>query len=101
MSEDMRNYIYSLKISKLKLPTIEIKGALLMDDINRNVWEGWTPKDFIDAIYDEIDMIMSGNSWRKPFQTRDELTAYIVDNQPYYKKPIEEVNNFFIQKYNL
>lgn len=72
-----------------------------MKNLNRDVWEGWTPKDFIDALSNEIHMIMTGNSWREPFKSKKELIAYIEDNQPYYKKSIPEVNAYFAEKYNL
>lgn len=72
-----------------------------MKNLNRNVWEGWTPQDFIDSLSYEIDMIMTGNSWHKPFKTKKELSDYIKDNQPYYKKSIPEVNDYFISKYGL
>jgi len=57
-----------------------------MGNLQRNVWEGWTPQDFIEALSNELASIMDGRSWRKPFKTRKELTDYIKDNQPYYKK---------------
>ena len=68
-------------------------------DMNREVWEGWTVSDFIDHLTIEIGMIMSGNSIRKPFKTPKEMTDYIVDHQPYYKKPIPEVNSYFVNLY--
>ena len=57
-----------------------------MGNSHRNVWEGWTPQDFIDELSDEIYMIMTGKSWKKPFKTKKELIDYIKNNQPYYKK---------------
>ena len=72
-----------------------------MGNLNRIVWEGWTPQDFIDELSMQIDMIMTGQSWRAPFETKKELVAYIKDNQPYYKKSIPEVNAYFAKKYGL
>lgn len=72
-----------------------------MGDLNRNVWEGWTPQMFINELSLEIDMIMNGQSWQKPFQTKKEMSAYIKDSQPYYKKSIPEVNAYFARKYGL
>ncbi|MFI3173945.1 MAG: hypothetical protein R3Y53_01935 [Bacillota bacterium] len=46
-------------------------------------------------------MIMSGNACRKPFVNREELCAYIRENQPFYKENIPEVNQYFITKYRL
>lgn len=72
-----------------------------MADMNRNVWEGWTPKDFIDELEPSLDVIMQGNSWQKPFQTKKDMVEWIKTNQPYYKKSIPEVNSYFAKKYNL
>ena len=72
-----------------------------MANLNRNVWEGWTPQMFIDELSWQIDLIMSGQSWQKPFKTKKEMSAYIKDNQPYYKKSIPEVNAYFARKYGL
>lgn len=70
-----------------------------MHSLNREIWEGWTAQDFVKHLEPEIQCIMSGQSWKKPFQTKEELIAYIQDNQPYYKKPIPEVNQYFINRY--
>ncbi|MEG2332810.1 MAG: hypothetical protein RSB62_11000 [Bacteroides sp.] len=67
--------------------------------MNREVWEGWTPQDFVDDLYTEIHMIMNGQSWRKPFTTKDEMVEYIREHQPHYKKSIPEVNDYFANLY--
>jgi len=72
-----------------------------MGNLQRNVWEGWTPQDFINALSDEIRMIMIGESWKKPFKTKYEMIDYIKEHQPYYKKSIPEVNDYFINLYKL
>ena len=64
-------------------------------DMNREVWEGWTVKNYIEYMSAEISLIMDGVSfWHEPFKTAKEMTDYIVDHQPYYKKPIPEVNSY-------
>lgn len=70
-------------------------------DLNKHIWEGWTVKDFIDELENEINMIMNNQSWKKPFKTRKELAEYCKDNQPYYKKEIPDVVNYFYNKYNI
>lgn len=90
-------YIDDKSNTVFKLP-FKVKPV---NNLQRVVWEGWTPQTFIDALSDEIAMIMSGESWRKPFNTKEEMVAYIVDNQPYYKKPIPEVNEYFVKLYSL
>ena len=72
-----------------------------MADMNRNVWEGWTPQDFIDELEPSLEVIMKGQSWKKPFTNKKDMVEWIKDNQPYYKKSIKEVNDYFAKKYNL
>ena len=72
-----------------------------MTDMNRNVWEGWTPQDFINELEPSLDMIMEGKSWQKKFESKKDMVEWIKSNQPYYKKSIPEVNNYFAKKYNL
>ena len=42
-------------------------------------------------------------SWgsKEPFMTKEEIREWCKDNQPYYKKRIAEVSNYFIQIYNI
>lgn len=68
---------------------------------NRQVHEGWTVQDFIDDLEPMFDMIMSGNSWKKPFTTKEEIEEWCKDNQSYYKKTIKEVNDYFIKRAGL
>ena len=72
-----------------------------MIDTSRHIWEGWTVQDFIDSLQPQLDIIMAGRSWRKPLQSRDDLEAWCADNQPYYKKPILEVVQFFVDRYGI
>lgn len=64
-------------------------------NLEKHIWEGWTVQDFIDELEPMFNMIKSGNSWRKPFKTLDELKKWCMENQPYYKKHIPEVVNYF------
>lgn len=68
-------------------------------NLNKVIWEGWTVKDFIDNLDPQIQMIMSGRSWREPFKNKKELASWCKDNQPYYKKNIKEVVDYFFMKY--
>ena len=56
-------------------------------DLARHIWEGWTVGDFVEALQPQADMIMAGQSWRKPFESHAELEAWCKDNQPYYNYP--------------
>ena len=62
--------------------------------IDKHIWEGWTVRDFIEALKPELDLIMTGRSWRKPFTTKKALEAWCADNQPYVKQPISEVSKY-------
>ena len=70
------------------------------NNLDREIYEGWTPRMFIRELEPEIDLIMSGGSWRK-IRNREELKLYCIDAQPYYKKYIPEVVDYFAKKYNL
>lgn len=68
---------------------------------DKHIWEGWTVQSFIESLSGGIDMIMKGQSWKEPFKKRDELKKYCMENQPYYKKHIPEVVDYFVGKYNI
>ena len=72
-----------------------------MINYEKHIWEGWTVQDFINELEPVVDMIMNHNSWQQPFTTNEELKKWCVDNQPYYKRPIKDVIEYFAQKYNL
>ncbi|MBQ6520570.1 MAG: hypothetical protein IJI14_17815 [Anaerolineaceae bacterium] len=70
-------------------------------NFNKHIWDGWTVQDYISELEPQIQVIMSGASWRKPFETVEELGKWCVENQPYYKKRIPEVVSYFKRKYHL
>lgn len=72
-----------------------------MSNLNRHIWEGWTPQDFINELEPTFNMIMKGDSWQKPFASKEELKNWCKDNQPYYKKYVPEVFNYFKSKTQL
>lgn len=72
-----------------------------MIDLNKHIWEGWTVQDFINELDIEIGLIMNDLSFRSPFTTREEVKNYCIDNQPYYKKYIKEVVDYFCNKFNI
>lgn len=69
-----------------------------MANLNRHVWEGWTVQDFINELEPSFNMIQNNQSWKDPFQTPAELKEWCTDMQPYYKKHIPEVFNYFKAK---
>lgn len=73
-----------------------------MANLDRNIWEGWTPRDFIRELEPQLDYIMGVNSQyiEEPrYKTKDEIKKWCIDNQPYYKKYIPEVVTYFWAKY--
>jgi hypothetical protein len=69
-------------------------------DLNKHIWEGWTVQDFIDELEPTFNMIVSGQSWKKPFKNDGELKEWCKENQPHYKKHIPGVYNYFKKQLN-
>jgi len=70
-------------------------------DTTKHIWEGWTVQDFINELEPIFNMIMNNNSHIKKFTDKNTLKKWCIDNQPYYKKHIPEVYQYFKQKANL
>ncbi len=70
-------------------------------NLQKHIWEGWLVQDFIDELEPQFNQIMEGQSWRIPFDSKEDLKKWCKDNQPYYKKHIPEVYNYFLHKSNL
>ncbi len=68
-------------------------------NMSKQVWEGWSVGDFIKEVAPQLDIIMSGKSFKKPPKTKEELAKMVTDMQPYYKKPIKDVINYFCEQY--
>ncbi len=66
--------------------------------MNKHIWEGWTVQDFVNELEPQFNMIMENRSWKKPFKNREEVKEWCMDNQPYYKKYIKEVVDYFTKK---
>jgi hypothetical protein len=61
---------------------------------DKHIWEGWTVGDFINDIEPIFDMCA-------PFHDKQSLKRWVTQKQPYYKKHIPEVYNYFLQKSGL
>lgn len=70
-------------------------------NFKRHIWEGWTVQDFIDSMEWEIDNIMAGKAIDKKFPHKLALKRWCMSNQPYYKKHIPEVVEYFAKKHNI
>lgn len=64
---------------------------------DKHISEGWTVGMFIKELEPSFNMIQNGNSWQEPFKTKEEIKKWCMDNQPYYKKYIKEVVDYFIK----
>ncbi len=67
-------------------------------NLDKHIWEGWTVGDFINNLEPMFDMIMRGQSWKKPFTTKQEVKEWCMDMQSGYKKHIPDVVNYFVAK---
>ncbi len=62
-------------------------------NLNKHIWEGWTVGDFIE----DLEVTIGYQS----FKNKQELKEWCKSEQPYYKKHIPEVVNYFAEKLNL
>lgn len=70
-------------------------------NLDKHIWEGWTVGAFINELEWLFDMIQSGRSHIKPLKTKEEIKEWCKDNQPYYKKHIPDVVNYFVDRAGL
>ena len=70
-------------------------------NFEKHIYEGWTVGDFIHDLQPQLDLIMTNQSWKKPFKNKEELKKWCIDSQPYYKKYIPDVVNYFAKKYGI
>lgn len=65
---------------------------------DKHIWEGWTVGDFIDDIEAAFNYRSKySNFWK----SKEDLKKWVKDEQPYYKKHIPEVYNYFLKKSGL
>lgn len=75
-------------------------------DLDKHIWEGWRVGDFINELQPMLDQMYENHKWYnygsdEPFMTKEQIREWCKDNQPYYKKRIPEVANYFIKRYNI
>lgn len=70
-------------------------------NLEKHIWEGWTVQSFIDELDDLVSIAVSGKSYFKTISTKQQLKKFCMDHQPYYKKYIPEVVNYFANYYNI
>ena len=65
---------------------------------DKHIYEGWTVGDFID----DIEVTFNYRSKHSNFwKSKEDLKKWVASEQPYYKKHIPEVYNYFLQKSGL
>ncbi len=65
---------------------------------DKHIWEGWTVGDFID----DIEVTFNYRSKYSNFwKSKEDLKKWIISEQPYYKKHIPEIYNYFLKKSGL
>ena len=58
---------------------------------DKHIWEGWTVGDFID----NLELTYKYQT----FHSKDDIKKWCKSDQPYYKRHIPEVANYFINKW--
>jgi hypothetical protein len=71
----------------------------MQTNLNRHIWEGWTVGNFIEEINPNFDWIVKQYGV-KHWINNSGLKEWIKQEQPYYKKHIPEVYNYFLNKLN-
>lgn len=61
------------------------------------IYEDWTVGDFIEELEPYFKEVQSGLAWHAPLRNREEVKLWCMDNQPYYKKYVKEVVDYFVQ----
>lgn len=76
--------------------------------LEKHIWEGWRVIDFINELKPSLDALYSqfvsdphNGYLREIFKSKANLRKWCKDHQPYYKKRIPEVANYFIQRYKI
>ena len=65
---------------------------------DKHIWEGWTVGDFTD----DIEVTFNYRSKYSNFwKSKEDLKKWVASEQPYYKKHIPEVYNYFLKKSGL
>jgi len=62
-------------------------------NLDKHIWEGWTVRAFIE----ELEITFQFQN----FKSKEDVKKWCKSEQPYYKKHIPEVANYFIKKAGL
>lgn len=70
-------------------------------NLQKHIYEGWKVVDYIRDLQPVADMIQNNQSYHSPFKTREEVKKWCMSNQPYYKKYIPDVVNYFCERFQI
>lgn len=70
-------------------------------NFNKHIWEGWTVQDFIEDIEYSMDIAVQEQRRRGNPIDREFIRKTTSSQQPYYKKVIPDVVNYFCDRYNV
>lgn len=68
---------------------------------SKHICEGWTVRDFINYIEYSVNITINDYKSRGIVITKDIISRITSDQQPYYKRVIPDVVNYFCNKYNV
>jgi len=75
--------------------------VIVIRNADKEIYEGWTVRCFIEELLPIAKMIKEGKSWIKPFTNKLDLKKWVKREQPYYKKNIQEVFEYFVKYFEL
>ena len=65
---------------------------------DKHIWEGWTVGDFINEIEQTFNWTLRQYG-KKHWPSKSDLRQWVKSEQPYYKRHIPEVANYFIKRW--
>lgn len=69
-------------------------------NLEKHIWEGWRVIDFINELQPILDNIMKRQT-NSIIKNKADLKKWCMQNQPYYKKYIPEVVQYFSERYKI
>lgn len=66
-------------------------------DLDKHIWEGWTVGDFINEL--EMFYNLQKDILHERWSSKNDVKKWCMDNQPYYKKHIPEIVDYFYNKW--
>ena len=70
-------------------------------NLEKHIWEGQRVLDFINELEPTLDNIMKNYFGERIIKNKTDLKKWCMENQPYYKKYIPEVVNYFVERYKI